>query len=151
MSVIRPIELETAYKVNMYLEKYCTSVEGTKVSSSALDLLAHSLWCAYYELEHKQAHSVNVGKSGAIKKGQPIETSITPAKTLLKTLGIKGCRKLALKQPVYIIGKQTQRHTPAIAHALLDGLETLGYRVQQISNCRTLASRGHLDCVQIDL
>lgn len=62
---------------------------------------------------------------------------------------MKGFRKLKLKRPRYIAGKQGARLAPADAHQVLDELQAAGLTIEQLGTCRELATKGLFDCVTV--
>ena len=74
----------------------------------------------------------------------------TEAKQICKGR-INGFRKYRLKRPCYSAGRQGERLSTELAHALLDELEAVeGLRIIQIECCRSLADKGLLDVISIE-
>lgn len=71
-------------------------------------------------------------------------------KDFLKQQGVKGFRKLRLKRPVWVAGKQCQRLDRQTALAVIEGIEALGYRVAQRNTTIELAQKGLLDTISIE-
>ena len=71
------------------------------------------------------------------------------AKKICKEHGIKGFRKMALKRPVYVAGKQCQRLNGHIALRVLSRLTAEGFEVANLGTCRELAEKGLLDSISI--
>ena len=71
------------------------------------------------------------------------------AKKICSNHGVKGFRKLKLKRPVYVAGKQSVMLNPHIATRLIDELVKVGYIICNEVTVRELATKGHLDCVSI--
>lgn len=76
---------------------------------------------------------------------QTIET----AKTLCKEHGIKGFRKMALKRPIYVAGKQGAYIERTAAKNLVISLSSSGYVIPDKDTCLELADKGLLDCITI--
>tara|TARA_B000000565_G_scaffold255758_1_gene237643 strand:- start:119225 stop:119473 length:249 start_codon:yes stop_codon:yes gene_type:complete len=76
-------------------------------------------------------------------------TDFQKAKEICKAHGVKGFRKLALKRPLYIAGKQCIKIENA--QKLLIDLHSAGYGIRDYQTCFELAQKGMLDCVTISL
>lgn len=64
---------------------------------------------------------------------------------------VNGFRKYRLKRPCYSAGRQGERLSTELAHALLDELEAVeGLRIIQIECCRSLADKGLLDVISVE-
>ncbi|EDT7800749.1 hypothetical protein CCF60_003168 [Salmonella enterica subsp. enterica serovar Berkeley] len=75
--------------------------------------------------------------------------SIETVKASVKALGVKGFRKLKLKRELYVIGKQCAFMDELTATSLIKNIVNLGWKVEQLSTCLELASKGLLDTVTI--
>ena len=71
------------------------------------------------------------------------------ARKICKEHGVKGFRKLALKRPIYVAGKQTAWLNSCIAERLIARLIEEGFEIGGLEVCRQLAAKGHLDCLSI--
>lgn len=77
-------------------------------------------------------------------------TKLEKAKAIAKKNGIKGFRKLRLKQEMYIIGKQCQQMDKDTAFQMINKLEEIGYRIGGRDVCIQLAQKGMLDTITIE-
>lgn len=71
------------------------------------------------------------------------------AKKIFKEHGVKGFRKLKLKRPAYIGGKQCSKLNSHIAKNLLDRLVACGFHIDDLNTCYSLAEKGLLDTVTV--
>lgn len=75
--------------------------------------------------------------------------NLEAAKKAVKAAGVKGFRRLKLKQTIYLIGRQGQFMAEHTAHELMVALENAGYRIQDKNVTLSLAAKGLLDCITI--
>lgn len=75
--------------------------------------------------------------------------SIELAKKICKEHGVKGFRKLALKKPTFIAGRQCKSISDCIAERLLNRLIEEGFTIAQPEVAFSLAKKGLLDCITI--
>jgi hypothetical protein len=71
------------------------------------------------------------------------------AKKICKEHGVKGFRKLKLKRPMYISGKQCQSINAHIAKRLIDRLLSEGFEIRDANTCYQLAEKGLLDTITV--
>lgn len=71
------------------------------------------------------------------------------AKKICKEHGVKGFRKLKLKRPMYVSGKQCQSINPHVAKRLIDKLLSEGFEIRDAGTCYQLAEKGLLDTVTV--
>ncbi|MBY7902345.1 hypothetical protein [Vibrio vulnificus] len=76
-------------------------------------------------------------------------THLELAKKVTKEHGIKGFRKLSLKRPTYVVGKQCQFINKFVALNLLESLSRKGFDIADYKTCVELANKGHLDTITI--
>ena len=77
-------------------------------------------------------------------------TKLKQAKKCAKEHGIKGFRKLKLKRPIHLIGKQCAYINAYIALRLIDRLKEIGFRIGDEKTTRELAEKGLLDTISIE-
>lgn len=71
------------------------------------------------------------------------------AKKICREHGVKGFRKMKLKRPVYVAGKQCSNLNGHIAKRLISRLTEEGFEVAQYTTCIELAEKGLLDTISI--
>ena len=74
---------------------------------------------------------------------------IIKAKKYAKEAGVKGFRKLKLKRPIHVIGKQCTYIPTDIAKRLIANLQSLGFDISQLDTTISLAEMGLLDTISI--
>jgi hypothetical protein len=77
-------------------------------------------------------------------------TKLDEAKKCAKNHGVKGFRKMKLKRPIHLIGKQCQHINPHVALRLIDRLKEIGFRIGDEQVTRELAVKGLLDTISIE-
>lgn len=75
--------------------------------------------------------------------------NIELAKKICKEHGMKGFRKLALKAPTFVAGRQTVQINECIAERLVNRLLSEGFKIAQPEVLLSLAAKGHLDTIMI--
>ncbi|MBC5790592.1 hypothetical protein [Providencia sp. JUb39] len=75
--------------------------------------------------------------------------NIEAIKARLKSLDIKGFRKLKLKRELYVIGKQCAFINKDTAIELIKEIYSLGFEIEDLNMSLELADKGLLDTVTI--
>ncbi len=75
--------------------------------------------------------------------------TIETAKKIAKEHGVKGFRKLKLKRPAFVVGKQCAFMSKFIANNLIESLTKKGFNIQDKALCIELANKGLLDTLTI--
>lgn len=86
---------------------------------------------------------------GLLSPLNSLKTRVDEAKRMVKFMGVKGFKKLRLKQEGYHIGRQNERLEQHIAFALISLFEELGFQISQKHICCELAERDMLDTLTI--
>lgn len=73
----------------------------------------------------------------------------TLAKYICKEHGVKGFRKLKLKEEMYTAGKQCSYISPILAKSLLEELIETNFVITDYNTCMELANKGQLDTITI--
>lgn len=75
--------------------------------------------------------------------------NLDQAKAAAKAAKVKGFRKLKLKHPTFIVGRQCQYMTEKTVLNLMAQFETAGFRIDNKSTLVELAKKGLADCITI--
>ena len=78
-----------------------------------------------------------------------LETMTQEAKIIAKNHGVAGFRKLRLKAPIFLIGKQGSFLDKHVALRLIGRLKEIGFYIDGEDIILQLADKGLLDCITI--
>ena len=77
--------------------------------------------------------------------------NIETAKKIVKDHGVKGFRKLKLKRPMWVVGRQTVHVNKHVALRMIDRLESEGFCIQQRDVIMSLIEKDLFDSCTITI